>query len=88
MTLDVLQAQTSLAALVDQAVAGEEVIFAKAGKPVAKLVAVESPAVEQPRRRLGGALRGKIILHPGWDEPDEETIRAMYEGPIFPDEKP
>jgi prevent-host-death family protein len=42
-------AKTHLSRLLEKASQGEEVIIAKSGKPVARLVAVES----RPRRRLG-----------------------------------
>ncbi len=39
MTLNLYEAKTQLSALVDQAAAGAEIIIAKNGKPMAKLVA-------------------------------------------------
>jgi prevent-host-death family protein len=46
-------AKSSLSRLIDRAAAGEEIIIAKAGKPLAKLTAVSRPA---RRRRPGAAL--------------------------------
>jgi prevent-host-death family protein len=49
-TVNVEEAKTHLSRLVAQAAAGEEVIIAEAGKPIAKLVPVGTPSV---KRRLG-----------------------------------
>ena len=43
-------AKTNLSKLVDQAASGEEIVIARAGRPVARLVAL---APEQPKRELG-----------------------------------
>ncbi|HKP19046.1 MAG TPA: type II toxin-antitoxin system prevent-host-death family antitoxin [Gaiellaceae bacterium] len=67
------EAKSTLSKLVAKAAAGEEVVIAKAGKPVAKLV-----KYEQPARRLG-LLEGKIWIADDFDEPDEELI-ALFEG--------
>lgn len=50
-------AKTHLSRLLEKAAQGEEVIIAKAGKPLAKLVPVDS----QPRRKLG-VLAGSVHL--------------------------
>lgn len=46
---NVAEAKTSLSQLLDAALAGEEVIVARAGKPLVRLVPIETPA----RRELG-----------------------------------
>jgi prevent-host-death family protein len=63
-------AKTHLSRLVEQVLAGEEVIIAKAGVPVVKLTRLE---IEKPI--LGGA-KGAIKFSEGWDAPltDEEMI--------------
>ena len=62
------EAKTNLSQLVKRAAAGEEIIVAKAGEPVAKIVAY-TPSKE-PRKP--GALKGQIKILPGFDEiPDE-----------------
>jgi prevent-host-death family protein len=62
------EAKTNLSQLVRRAAAGEEIILAKAGEPVAKIVAY-APAKE-PRKP--GALKGQIKILPGFDEIPEE----------------
>jgi prevent-host-death family protein len=53
-TVNVHAAKTHFSRLVDQAAAGEEIIIAKAGKPVAKLVPL-TPLHDRPKRRLGNS---------------------------------
>lgn len=53
MIINVSNAQTRLSSLLDRAAAGEEVIIARAGRPVARLVPVAAP-----RPRVGGQLAG------------------------------
>ena len=74
------EAKSSLSKLVAKVAEGEEVVIAKAGKPVAKLVKYE----EAPPRELG-FLRGKIWIADDFDEVDEE-IAALFYG--SEDEKP
>ena len=58
-------AKTHLSRLVDAAVHGEEIVIAKAGKPVVRLVPVANT-----RRRTGfGADRGKIRIRGDFDAP-------------------
>jgi prevent-host-death family protein len=86
-TVNLHAAKTHLSKLVDAAAAGEEIVIARAGKPVARLVALE-PAQRAPRRL--GTLAGKFPPLPeDFDTMFAEEIRAMFEeGPIFPDAKP
>jgi prevent-host-death family protein len=58
-------AKTHLSRLVEAAAAGEEVIIAKAGKPMARLVALEKPAFG----RALGALKGRIHASDDFDDP-------------------
>lgn len=70
-------AKTQFSKLVDQAAAGEEIIIAKAGKPVAKLAPL-SPE-QKPRRRLG-SLAGQITISDDFDAPLPDDIIALFEG--------
>ena len=64
-TVNIHAAKTHLSALVEEAAAGEEVVIAKAGKPVARLTALEKPAFH----RAYGALKGRIHMHEDFDAP-------------------
>ena len=77
MTLNLYEAKTQLSSLVDQAAAGAEIIIAKNGKPMAKLV----PLREQPVRKPG-RLKGKIWVSKDFDAPMPDFEDAFYNGPI------
>jgi len=71
---NVHEAKTHLSRLLDRVAQGEEVIIAKSGRPVAKLVRV---AVE-PRKP--GRLKGRIRIDPDFYEPLPEEILAAFRG--------
>lgn len=75
------EAKTHLSRLVERAAAGEEIIIAKAGKPIARLVAIEKP---KPPKRKPGGWKGKVWISPDFDKPDPELEALFYEGPIEP----
>jgi prevent-host-death family protein len=70
-------AKTHFSRLVDQAAAGEEIIIAKAGKPVAKLVSLQ-PSEPRPKRKLGG-LEGRAVIPPDFDAPLPDDILDEFE---------
>ncbi|HTC11952.1 MAG TPA: type II toxin-antitoxin system Phd/YefM family antitoxin [Acetobacteraceae bacterium] len=74
--VNVHAAKTQLSRLLDAAAAGEEVIIARAGKPVARLVPI---AEAKPRRRLG-TLTGKLTVPDNFDDPLPEDILDAFEG--------
>lgn len=76
-TVNVHAAKTNFSRLVDQAAAGEEIIIAKAGQPVAKLVPLIAPPRE--KRRLG-LLAGRAVIPPEFNEPLPEEVLEGFEG--------
>ena len=56
--VNVHEAKTHLSRLLKRAEKGEEIVIARAGKPVAKLVKVQ----QRPRKRVFGQDRGKIKM--------------------------
>ncbi len=56
--VNIHQAKTHLSRLVEEAANGQTILIAKAGKPMAKLVPLDSPEPEKTKRRLG-FMRGK-----------------------------
>ena len=64
MEMNIYEAKTKLSQLIERAMSGEEVIIAKAGKPMVKLVRVDPP----PKRKLGTAA-GMIKYAEDWDAP-------------------
>ncbi len=74
-SVNVYEAKTHLSQLLDRAAAGEEIVIARAGRPIARLVALAQP----PGRRVPGGWRGKVSLSPDFDAlPDE--IAAAFRG--------
>jgi prevent-host-death family protein len=71
---NVHDAKTHFSRLLDRVAQGEEIIIAKSGRPVAKLVRV---AVE-PRKP--GRLKGRIRIGPDFDEPLPEEILSVFRG--------
>lgn len=73
-TYNIHQAKTHLSRLVEAAAAGEEIMIAKAGKPMAKLVPVS--AAGGPRAL--GALAGAVRESPDCWAPDPELEALFY----------
>ena len=74
--VNIHQAKTQFSKLIEAAILGTEVIIAKAGKPVAKLVAITE---EKPKRRFG-LLKGKMKIAKDFDAPLPEDILSAFEG--------
>lgn len=74
--INIHQAKTNFSKLVDAVMQGEEIIIAKAGKPVAKLVTIE---VVKPTRKPG-AMKGKIKIATDFDASLPEDVLNQFEG--------
>ena len=73
VTVNIHEAKTHFSRLVARAAAGEEIVIAKAGEPMVRLVAYE------PRRepRRFGRLKGKIWIADDFDETPDWLIEAF-----------
>jgi prevent-host-death family protein len=67
------QAKSQLSKLVERALHGEDVIIARAGKPLVRLVPVQQN--DQPRR--GGQWKGKVRIAEDFDELPDDIARAF-----------
>jgi prevent-host-death family protein len=67
-TVNVHEAKTHLSKLLARAAAGERIIIARAGKPVAELGPI-APNQKPPQRRPIGIDKGKVFIHDNWDDP-------------------
>jgi prevent-host-death family protein len=74
MKVNLYEAKTQLSSLVERARAGEEIIIAKGGRPVARLVALSS---DRPARKPGRA-KGKIRIGPDFDAPLPDDIATAF----------
>ncbi len=74
--INIHEAKTHLSQLVEDAARGEEIVIAKAGKPVARLLGLA--AAPAPRRT--GLLKGRIRIGADFDAPLPEDVFAAFEG--------
>lgn len=72
--INIHEAKTNLSRLIEKTLAGEDVIIAKAGKPVAKLVAYK----EKVKPRKPGLWKGKIWISDDFNDEDEEINKLFY----------
>jgi prevent-host-death family protein len=72
-TVNMHEAKTHLSRLVERVEAGEEVVIARAGRPVARLV----PFVRRTEPRTPGAWRGQVRIAPDFDAADDDLIAAF-----------
>ena len=73
-TVNIHEAKTHLSRLIEQAAQGDQVIIAKAGKPLVKLTALEAPA--RPRRL--GFLNGQIDVPEDFDTMGAEENARLF----------
>ncbi len=76
-TLNLYEAKTQLSQLVDRAANGEEIIIAKAGKPMARLMPLAKPV----REVKFGTLAGKVWwVGDNFDDPLPDDLLAAFNG--------
>lgn len=72
--INIHEAQIHFSKLIDAVLDGEQVMIAKGGKPVAKLVPID----KKPQRRFG-VMKGKIKIAEDFDVPLPDKIMAELE---------
>jgi prevent-host-death family protein len=75
VTLNLYEAKTRLSSLVEEAAAGAEIIIAKNGRPMAKLVPLKSAAQRRPGRG-----KGKIWIGADFDAPLPDAMLEAFRG--------
>ena len=73
--VNVHEAKTHFSKLLARVAAGEEIVIARAGKPVAKLV----PMGQQKKRRVFGMDAGKVWIADDFDAPLPPEIQKYFE---------
>jgi prevent-host-death family protein len=73
--IDIREAKMHLSKLLDRVLAGEEIIIAKAGKPVARLV----PIRQRRKPRVAGTHAGKIEIPDDFDAPLPDEFLDSFE---------
>ena len=72
-TVNIHEAKTHLSRLIERVESGQEVVIARAGRPVARLV----PYHSRTTPRIPGLWRGRVRLAPDFDETDAMLVDAF-----------
>ncbi len=75
VTVNVHEAKTNLSRLLVRVEAGEEIVIARNGKPVARLVSCKPRGKRQP-----DVLKGKVVIDDSFFDPLPEEELAAWEG--------
>lgn len=76
MTVNIFEAKTQLSKLIELAEKGQDVVIARAGKPVVRLTKLEP--VKRPIRY--GVLKGQIWISDDFDAPLPDEVLKNFEG--------
>jgi prevent-host-death family protein len=76
MEVNIHQAKTHLSKLLRRVAGGEEITIARAGKPVARLVALKPPQTPRPL----GMYRGEFEVPEDFNAPLPDELLALFEG--------
>ena len=77
-TVNMHEAKTHLSRLVERAIEGEDIVIARSGKPLVRLVPVEQPVVDTSKRL--GFLRGQFKVPDDFDTMMADEIDEMFNG--------
>ena len=72
--LNVHEAKTHLSRALEMVIGGEEIVIARNGKPVARLIPFEA------EDRKPGRLKGQITIHDDFDAPLPEELESAFRG--------
>jgi antitoxin (DNA-binding transcriptional repressor) of toxin-antitoxin stability system len=76
---NIYEAKTHFSQMLERATVAGEVVIAKAGKPLWKIVRISDPKPE----RVPGRLKGKIWVADDFDDPlPDEVLKEFYGGEI------
>lgn len=73
--VNIHEAKTHFSKLLARVRKGEEVVIAKAGTPIARLV----PVTERPVRRVPGSAKGRVSISSDFNEPLPESVLEAFE---------
>ena len=74
--VNIYDAKTQLSRLIEEAAAGNDVVIARGGKPVARLTRLGAPK----RKLKFGVLKGRIKVAEDFDAPLPGSVLAQFEG--------
>ncbi len=78
-TVNIHEAKTHLSKLLARVLAGEEIVIAKAGKPLARVLPYDN-ALAQRKKRIGFLKNAGFKVPDNFDEIGREEIEAMFYG--------
>jgi prevent-host-death family protein len=76
VVVNIHEAKTHLSKLLKRVVAGEEIVIAKSGQPIARLL----PYASAPAERQPGSAKGKIWMADDFNAPLPDDILDAFEG--------
>ena len=74
MQVNVHEAKTQLSKLLQRVAAGEEIVIARAGRPIARLVPLDAKS----HKRTSGRYRGRGYIADDFDAPLRDFEDAFY----------
>ncbi len=74
MEVNIHEAKTHFSRLLERVAMGEEVVIAKAGTPVAKLV----PLTAKPKKRILGSAKGEFVVPDDFNDPLPKEIEDLF----------
>lgn len=74
MVVDIHEAETHLSRLLERVALGEEVTIAKAGIPIAKLIAIKPAS----RRFRFGSAKGEFVVPDDFDAPLPKKVENLF----------
>lgn len=77
-TVNIHEAKTHLSRLIERAAKGESFIIAKAGRPMVRVVAIDTPNAGEPRRV--GFLAGQFSIPDDFDQMGGDEIEQLFGG--------
>jgi prevent-host-death family protein len=78
LTVNIHEAKTHLSRLVERAAKGEPFVIAKAGKPLVKVTALDTPTARQVRRL--GFMAGELAVPDDFDRMGSVEIEELFGG--------
>ena len=77
-TVNIHEAKTHLSRLVEKAARGKSFIIARAGRPLVRVVPLDAPDEEKPKRL--GFLAGKLKVPDDFDTMGHGEVEGLFEG--------
>ncbi|MEK6245348.1 MAG: type II toxin-antitoxin system Phd/YefM family antitoxin [Pseudomonadota bacterium] len=81
--VNIHEAKTQFSRLIERVCAGEEIIIARGGKPVARL----APLQQSVKPRTPGLLKGKIWVAKDFNAPPPDDLLDLFEGKSPPEQR-